>query len=79
MACGLLNNVLPLPVRMGERFLNNLCTVISGAAAMGVCVFDANGDRVTEAERSADLVRAKLSYDDRAVPHVELHPMRVDP
>jgi hypothetical protein len=62
---------------VGGWFLSDVCTMRSGAAAMRICIFDADGDRVTKTERSVDLVMAKLSNDDSAFPHVELHTMSV--
>ena len=66
MACKVLGNVLPLSVRMGSQFLGNFCTVLSSEIAVGICIVDADGDGVAEADRTADLMRANLSYDDRA-------------
>ena len=78
MARGVLGSVLPFAVGMSGEFLSNVCSVLSSADTVGVYVFDADGERVAESERSADLVRAKFSYNPRTLPNVELHTVRVD-
>ena len=78
MASKILGNVLPLSVRMGSWFLGNFRAVLSCVIAVCICVVDADGDRMAEADSTADLMRAKLSCDNRAFSDVELHAVRVD-
>ena len=78
MTCKILSYVLPLSVRMGTWFLGNFRAVLSCVIAVCICVVDADGDRMAEADRTADLMRAKLSCDDSAFSDVELHAVRVD-
>lgn len=78
MPCKILDNVLPLSVGMGKWFLSNSCAVLSSATTVCICVFYADGDRVAKADWTADLMRAKLSYDNRALSHVQLHAMGID-
>jgi len=70
MACKILGNVLPLSVRMGRWFLGDTCAVLSSAVAVSICIVNADCDRVGEANRTANLMRAKFSYDDRALSNV---------
>ena len=61
MAGKILGNILPLSLSMGEWFLSNSCAVFPGVSAMGICVVDADSNRVAGADRTADLMRTKLS------------------
>jgi len=75
----ILSNILRLSLRMGAWFLNNSSAVLPGASAVGICIVDADGDRVAEANSTDGLMGTKLSDDDRAFSYVELNTMRVNP
>lgn len=79
MTCRVLGSVLALAVGICGWFLDNLSAALSSPAAVRICVFNADRDRVTETEWCADLVGARFPYNYRTIPYVELHAVVVHP